>query len=454
MSESFLNGNVILHKGDCRDVLREIEDDSIDSCCCDPPYHLQSIVKRFGGSQKSNLEQSKDKNLETINSGAFKRLSAGFMGQQWDGGDISFDVSLWAEVLRVLKPGGYIVAFSSSRTYHRMACAIEDAGFITHPMIAWVFGTGFPKAHSVSKHIDRMAGAARDSYPDPRWLDKYPNGPKGGSPSEIVKPASRANDGPLLTSDPSTAAAKQWDGWFYGGQSLKPGLEPCYLGQKKFEKGLNGTQNVLKWGTGAINIDKCRVGTVPRTTNADDKNHRTKSNGQVFHEGFRVGISDPASSRWPANIIHDGSDEILAAFPVSAASKANSRGLQHIGRHGGLGGLGESAARFFFSAKASKRERAGSTHPTVKPIALIRYLVRLVTPPGGLVLDLFAGTGTVGEAAYLEEMRAVLIEREVAYCSDIARRMGLVLAGPIDRANAAEKANVELQDNGPLFRDP
>ncbi len=241
---------VQLLEGDCLDILPTLAADSIESCVCDPPYHLQSIVKRYGGE---NAAPAKSNGA----TGVYARSSAGFMGQTWDGGDIAFRVELWAEVLRVLKPGGYMVAFASTRGYHRMVCAIEDAGFTIHPMLGWIFGSGFPKAHKVD---------------DPEWT-----------------------------------------GWAYGLQSLKPALEPICLAQKPFSE-KNGTANVLRHGTGAINVDGCRVGTVDATE---------RPSGYINYAGGKKKLDGNsgghAAGRWPANVLHDGSDEVLEAFAASAA---------------------------------------------------------------------------------------------------------------------------------------
>jgi hypothetical protein len=180
---TFLNDRVTLMPGDCRTVLATLPEASVDSVVCDPPYHLTSIVKRFGGENAAPAKVGK--------TGAYARASAGFMGKQWDGGDVAFQVETWAAVYRVLKPGGHLVAFSGTRTYHRMVCAIEDAGFEIRDQIGYCFGSGFPKSHDVSKAIDRAAGAERTYRPDPKWLAKYPNGPKGGAPSPMVRQAAR-----------------------------------------------------------------------------------------------------------------------------------------------------------------------------------------------------------------------------------------------------------------------
>jgi site-specific DNA-methyltransferase (adenine-specific) len=402
--QQFLDGRVTLYCGDCLDVLDALPENSVDAVVTDPPYHLTSIVKRFGGDGAAEAKEGA--------TGAFKRAAAGFMGKQWDGGDIAFRVETWAKVLRVLKPGGYLLAFASSRGFGRMSVAIEDAGFINHPLIAWVFGSGFPKATRI-----KAAG---------------------------------------------------YDDFRYGGQALKPAIEPVYMGQKPFEKGLSGTENILKWGVGALNIGGCRVGDEERSVEVRDISRMhggSYANQDSRQQAEVVGVSN-VSGRWPANIIHDGSDEVLATFPdgltsgTGAVKRASADGYQAnaFGQesrpagtpmisHGDSG----SAARFFYSAKADGEDRIGSKHPTVKPLDLIQYLCQLVTPPGGTVLDLFAGTGTTGEAAWREGFNAVLIEREPEYQADIARRMDLAVK-PTKRAAVAKSKNNLLGGEGtPLF---
>ena len=488
---TFLDGRVTLHAGDCREVLREMGDNSVDSVVVDPPYHLTSIVKRFGRSQmESGGEQPPNRGAQ------YKRLSRGFMSKTWDGGDIAFQPELWAEVLRVLKPGGYIMAFSGCRTYHRMACAIEDAGFVTHPMFAWVTGQGFPKAYNLSKQLDKMAGAEREVVaPAP-----YKRGRATQSYSETRRVSH--DYPPLQITAPATDAAREWDGWFYGTQSLKPAIEPVYFGQKPFERGFNGAQNVMKWGVGAINVGGCKI---PCSDLPED---RKRHGGGVVGNGSSYELPDShgelGPSRWPANLIHDGSDEVLACFPETTSNKGTLRsnvpitniaiaperqsgtilsdgdsgsaarffasfpqedvsyvpnGKNNVygqnmggGYHPGFKDSG-SVARLFYTSKADKDDRLGSRHPTVKPLDLIQYLVRLVTPQNGVCLDLFAGTGTTGEACFREGFRAILIEREAEYIGDIERRMSLVMSGPVTRANAGMKARGRPRDDGPLFAE-
>lgn len=424
MSKTYFDGKVTVFGADCRDVLRTLPDNSVDACCTDPPYHLLSIVKRFGGKNAAAAQFGTD--------GAFGRASRGFLGQTWDGGDIAFQPELWAEVLRVLKPGAFILAFGSSRTYHRLGCAIEDAGFITHPLVGWITGQGLPKATRVK--------------------------------------------------------AEGWEGWRYGTQALKPAIEPIYCGQKPFEKGLTGTQNILRWGTGAINIDGCRVATDESVSGGGSPGMRF--NGQndrpCWGDGYeRKPTVGNTLGRWPANVITDGSDEVLAVFP-----EAHGAGFARAGKFGGeydatsydlsgereMGRFGDegSAARFFYqvkqdepchsergeaafasrlyyTAKADDDDRLGSGHPTVKPLDLVRYLVRLICRKGGTVIDLFAGTGTTGEASFREGCKAILIEREEAYLKDIDRRMALMMEGRTTRRHASVKARGKAEKPAPLF---
>jgi site-specific DNA-methyltransferase (adenine-specific) len=375
---------VTLHHGDSRDVLRTLPDASVDSVVCDPPYALVSMTKA-----RPDL-------VNASNPYARKQAERGFMGKQWDTGETAFAVEFWSEVLRVLKPGGHVIAFSGTRTYHRLAVAVEDAGFEIRDMVSWLYGSGFPKSHN------------------------------------------------------------QPGGW---GTALKPACEPIVLARKP----LIGTvaANVLAHGTGALNIDGCRVGDDGGTKGCD----AGPSLG-ILGDGLNgsFGKPVPGLGRWPANVIHDGSDEVVGAFPEThsagaartAAEGSHSGAMGDVGfTHGApamrFGDAGGSAARFFYSAKADSLDRIGSKHPTVKPVDLMRYLCRLVTPPGGVVLDPFAGTGTTGQAAFLEGFRAILIEREAEYVADIERRMALTVAGPDEKAHAIVKAKGKVEDAGPLF---
>ena len=397
-----------LHHGDCLEVLRSMPDCSVDSIVTDPPYGLS------------------------------------FMGKKWDY-DVP-SVEVWAECLRVLKHGGHLLAFAGTRTQHRMAVRIEDAGFEIRDMIAWVYGSGFPKSLDVSKAIDKaergslvrqkLLHFASARGIDGKWLESHGVASAssfidwtvgGHIPSDnnwsLVKDALEVTPdeeqaferevvgkhktdmgglggerlgqaGGNITA-PATDAAKQWQGW---GTALKPALEPITVARKP----LVGTvaENVLQYGTGAINVDGARV------------------------EG----------NRWPANFIHDGSEEVVGLFPQSNGGAFPKKSNVPTGRHyeGGWGAvnngsrteMGEgSAARFFYCAKASKADRGENHHPTVKPTDLMRYLCRLVTPPNGIVLDPFNGSGSTGCAAVLEGFQYIGIEREAEYIAISEKRI-------------------------------
>jgi site-specific DNA-methyltransferase (adenine-specific) len=326
------------------------------------------------------------------------------MGKRWDY-DVP-SVEVWAECLRVLKPGGHLLAFAGTRTQHRMAVRIEDAGFEIRDMIAWVYGSGFPKSLDVSKAIDKRAGAEREVVSNNPTFRK------------MQENASNYNlqRNEFITA-PATPEAKQWQGW---GTALKPALEPITVARKP----LIGTvaENVLQHGTGAINVDGGRVGTEERITNwSGTANYK---------------VSDPktgtttATGRWPANFIHDGSEEVVGLFPDTKSGGGDKHGRKastfcastdwEAYKGTSNGGDSGSAARFFYCAKASKADRDENHHPTVKPTDLMRYLCRLVTPPSGTVLDPFMGSGSTGKAAMLEGFAFVGIEREAEYI-DIAK---------------------------------
>jgi len=407
-SRIFLGGKVRVHLGDSREVLAGFDSSSIDSVVCDPPYALA------------------------------------FMGKSWDNGATAFTVEFWAEVLRVVKPGGHVLAFSGTRTYHRLAVAIEDAGFEIRDMTAWIYGSGFPKSHDVSKGIDKTEGYWRG---------------RAGAVTIETQVAKGTEYERTDKGDPITEDAIKWQGW---GTALKPAFEPIVLARKP----LIGTvaANVLTHGTGAINIDGCRVGAGEARLSMTGGLGR-KANpvyGQFARQD--VEVIETTQGRWPANVIHDGSEEVVGAFPDAPGQQRAVTGAERSHRTlNAYGDFGEtrdgaeprgdsgSASRFFYTAKADSDDRIGSKHPTVKPVDLMRYLCRLVTPPGGTVLDPFAGTGTTGEAAWLEGFQAILIEREAEYMADIERRMALCLAGPVEKAHAIVKAKGLTEDPGPLF---
>ena len=312
----------MLLNDDCLKVMQKLIDDGIqvDSIVTDPPYHLQSIVDRFGKEDSAPAQHGTD--------GAFARASKGFMGKEWDGGDIAFRQETWELAMKLLKPGGHLLAFSASRNYHRMAVAIEDAGFEIRDQLMWLYGSGFPKSLNLG------------------------------------------------------------DGW---GTALKPAHEPIVMA-RKFIEGTN-KNNREKYGTGGINIDGCRI--------EGDTNLKTRVRKAGSEFGQKSGwnghknvdtIYDPSKGRFPANVMHNG--------------------------------LKEDWARYFYCPKVSKSEKGESnSHPTVKPIALMRYLCRLVTPKGGTVLDPFMGSGSTGMAAKDEGFEFIGIEREKEYFEIAEKRI-------------------------------
>ncbi|ASW08105.1 hypothetical protein CKA34_10555 [Rhizobium sp. 11515TR] len=403
----------------------------------DPPYHLTSIVERFGP------DDAKPTKADGA-TGVYKRSAAGFMGKQWDGGDIAFQVETWKAVYRVLKPGAYLLSFASTRGFGEMSVAIKGAGFVTHPLIDYF--VAHPDGHDF---LSTLSTHQLDAFL--RLMDHNDlGGMLAWTFGSGFPKATRIN-------------AEGYDGWRYGGQALKPAIEPIYMGQKPFSE-KTGTANVLLHGTGAINIDGCRVGNDGGCRS--DTAYIGGDASNTFGRGLNDQRSDtvPGLGRWPANLIHDGSAEVIEVFPEAPGQQREvndtfkpKQGTAAYGDYGPRPTVqprddGGSAARFFYSAKADADDRIGSKHPTVKPIDLLRYLVRLVTPPGGTVLDCFAGTGTTGEAAWREGFNAILIEREPEYQQDIAERMRLCLAGPDEKKREIiKRRGLADDDAGPLF---
>lgn len=438
MSESFLDGRIQLHCGDCLAVMDTLEENSLDSCVTDPPYHLQSIVKRFAKTGRT------DKTRTT--SGPHQRTANGFMNKVWDGGDIAFQISTWEKVYRVLKPGAYIVAFSSSRTFGRMSESISGAGFITHPLI----GQLIESSTGISDFLESLNTAQQDAFG--RLIDRADfGGMLGWIFGQGFPKAHRITHSGLSELDRITGG---WEGWRYGGQALKPALEPIYVGQKPFSE-INGAENVRRWGVGALNIDGCRVGSERPASHIDPaKFKKWKETDGIVRLNSNEADGRTDIGRWPANVMTDGSAQVFDAFPDSDGQQFYV-GPEH-GDRPSQGIYGDfaarppnpprgdtgSAARFFWSSKAIADDRLGSKHPTVKPVDLIEELLTLVTPPGRTSLDPFAGTGTLGEAAWRRGFNAVLIESEPEYQNDIRRRLSLCMAGPEERKRESIKAKV------------
>ena len=392
-----------LIQGDCLEVLRGMPDNSVDAIVTDPPYGL--------GKEPDALKMLTD----WIETGHHDVKGKGFMGKEWDA--FVPQPRVWHECLRVLKPGGHLLAFAGTRTQDLMTLGLRLAGFEIRDMVAWVYGSGFPKSLDVSKALDKAAGAERETGPvDPARAGRLVN-QRGDYETEAGWSAGNRS---VTIDPPATDAAKQWDGW---GTALKPALEPITLARKPLE----GTvaANVLKWHTGALNIDGCRVGT-------DDV---LSFGSRELGDGIKYGKCKPTTEgvqnpkgRWPANLIHDGSDEVLAGFPNTKSGTISphhqrttdgGNGNTHGKMAGVLGasfGDSGSAARFFYCAKTSKKDRGeGNVHPTVKPPGLMLYLVRLVTPPGGVVLDPYMGSGSTGKAAVEEGFDFIGMERDPDY---------------------------------------
>ena len=431
---------------DMREALAEMATNGVrfDAVVSDPPYHFASIVKRFGAA---NAAPAKSDGA----TGVYHRSAKGFMSKTWDGGDIAFRPETWALVGSVMKPGAHLVAFGAPKNFHRLVCAIEDAGFEIRDQLMWMFGTGFPKSHDVAKGIDRHNGDERPVV----GRETLSNDIRGGALLDVAHGTTR----PALERDitsAASAASAAWEGW---GTALKPAYEPIVLARWPLDGSV--AANVLKHGVGGLNIDACRVewaGTEDAAAAAaaagfaDSRARGTAKQSVSIGKESRDGINryDPTAikGRWPANLVHDGSDEVVAVFPRAPGQRAPVTGNEGNSRNvfnpfaGNAAcqprGDEGSAARFFYSAKADAGDRVGSKHPTVKPVDLMRWLVRLIVPKGGRVLDPFAGSGTTGMAALAEGCHATLIEREAEYVADIRRRIAHVSGGDAPLFAAAE----------------
>jgi DNA modification methylase len=498
--------NVDLRHGDCVNLMRAMPENSVDSIVTDPPYGLEFMGKEWDKLTRNQmLAEEGSRERERINE--YGNSYAGRRSKLPDLGALAKHAAEsqawheeWArEALRVLKPGGHLLAFSATRTYHRMACAIEDAGFEIRDSIHWVYGSGFPKSLNVGKAIDKAAGAEREVVGVRRGAIN-PNGYKADSDASSGGPYQPVYE----TTTAATDEAKRWSGW---GTALKPAHEPIVVARKPLSGTVAG--NVLVWGTGGLNIDGCRVGTegsTPRGLGEQGQRIGDARHGFRTHAGPR--IRSDTQGRWPANIVLDGaaaaaldqqSGERGAAAPASGPTHSGPRSSRAMA--GAFNGRGDAmpefyadkggASRFFtqadfgpddwpfvYQAKPSKRERnagldglpargkvfngqsadpAGNAegsvedkfstspsanhHPTVKPVALMRHLVRLVTPPGGTVLDPFAGSGTTLVAAVLEGMNAIGCEMTDEYLPIIEGRVAW--AEEQVRAAAEAEANPE-----------
>ena len=450
---------MLLLNGCCRKQMKKLQRQKImvDAVVTDPPYHLTSIVERFGKDGSAPAQFGTD--------GAFKRASTGFMGKEWDGGDIAFRQETWELCLKVLKPGGHLLAFSASRNYHRMAVAIEDAGFEIRDQIMWLYGSGFPKSMNIGKALDKKLGNERI-----KTGEKKTHSNKGIKQSEQRTAIGAGAFGQEVEED-VTVGTSEWEGW---GTALKPAHEPLVLARKPLSEN-SVVDNVLKHRTGGINIDECRVeGNDAKypDTNPDFRDQgrqskenmgidklsfgqtenvkrkvvvrKTRTDDSVFNNGnssFRAegtlyADADPRG-RFPSNVMHDGSDSIKELFEdksryfyCAKTSKAErNQGLDHLptkktssmsGRRDSHDMEGYSIDNDVTGRFVTERK---NIHPTVKPIKLMKYLCRLITPKGGTILDPFMGSGSTGMAAKEENFDFIGIEKEEEYFNIASARI-------------------------------
>lgn len=366
-----------LLKGDCLDLMKTLADNSIDAIVTDPPYGLE------------------------------------FMGKEWDKGVPALE--FWVEMLRILKPGGHLLSFSGTRTYHRMAVNIEDAGFEIRDMIEWVYGSGFPKSLNIGKAVDKLQGNEREV------VGKKPIGYAG-----LKRNANLTDDNwKGITEDDLglevTKGTSEWEGW---GTALKPAHEPICMARKPLEKGLTVAENCLKWGTGGINIDESRV----ESNEKIPSQHSSTGVGFAGNKDYKFKREYQTQGRFPANLLHDNSEEVRECFPESKTgnidytnkggdfnvfAKQYERKVEHTGDSG-------NASRFFksiiYQAKASKSERGlSNNHPTVKPTSLMEYLINMVSKENAIVLDPFGGSCTTAIACLNTKRKYICMEKDDAY---------------------------------------
>jgi DNA modification methylase len=460
--------------GDCLVVLPTLEADSVDACVTDPPYGLGFMAKDWdvpGGIGDFPMRRTVSQDaVNTGNSrqGGRQRSCEGFQKRQArDARKYQADCERWAiEVFRVLKPGAHLLVFGGTRTFHRMTCAVEDAGFEIRDCLSWLYGQGFPKSLDVAQAIDRQSGLVRDRVSHPRG-----KGFGDGVADTYAQDSwTTENAGTRSDKRPRSKAAAAWQGW---GTALKPAWEPIVLARKP----TRGTvaANVQQFGTGAINVDACRIPSGPEHAEncARFVGLSSNRNGNCYSEW--AGKREDSHSdlgRWPANVCldEDAAAVLNEVAPVTGAvGPKDDRGRRH-GFADGRASLRDDnwgeprdslsgASRFLYVAKPSREERdlgcggiaprprddgrkegnpggdnprnrglqpRGNFHPTVKPLALMRWLVRLVTPPGGLVLDPFMGSGTTGMACAAENVRFIGIEREPEYVEIAERRIASI----------------------------
>ena len=412
--------------GDCLEELKKLEDSSIDAVVCDPPYGLSNTKP----AQVADVLKA----WVTGDTVSVPAKKGGFMGADWD----SFvpPPAVWEECMRVLKPGGHMAVFAGARTQDLMGLSIRLAGFEIRDTLGWVYGSGFPKSHNISKAIDKAAGAEREV------VGSSTNGIAGGTGEHAGEAGAYGFRKEFDITTPATDAAKQWDGW---GTALKPAIEPIILARKP----LDGTvaNNVLAHGVGGLNIDACRVPSDEITGWGG-----AGAGGQTWNsENMRLGKDGdarPVQGRFPANVLLDEHaakemDKQSGIVPSGGRTSARNAPKFSNGVYGEWSGAEEKtytpdtggASRYFpvfkYQAKAPKKERpvieredgAKIQHSTVKPLALMEWLVSLIVPPGGVVLDPFAGSGTTLQAAINKGFTPIGIEQDADYIKLIEKRL-------------------------------
>lgn len=384
MKEIVINNDFKIYNASMLDMLDFIEPNSIDAIVCDPPYGLTSITKRFGKENSTECKQGKD--------GSFARLTKGFMGKEWDGTGIEKEPSTWEKCLKVLKPGGYLLAFGGTRTYHRIAVAIEDAGFELRDTLMWLYGSGFPKSHNIGLDIDKKLGCPDRGHRIATASRYHPDG--------TLEP----NGEDLPAYQGKTEEGKKWQGY---GTLLKPAYEPIIMARKPTE-GTNA-DNVIKYGVGAINIDECRIGN--DTISVHNAPQGTFAGGE-YNRGSDTSSYRDVVGRFPANLLLDETinEPFKRYFYCAKASKKDrDEGCECLDEKlfvqsgGGQNALNNGETEYLENGIGLNKVKVRkNNHPTVKPTELMQYLIRLVAPKGSTILDPFNGSGSTGKACAYE----------------------------------------------------
>ena len=437
--------------------MSKMPDGTFDSIVCDPPYGIAFMGSKWDSYGQRCGDATVDERRRIAEDYAEAHAGAPRYGNsrcdtrnsRREG--LNFQAAMtpiFAEALRVAKPGAFMCCFGSPRTYHRLTCAIEDAGWQVVDCVMFVHGQGFPKGQNVGKQVEALLTRGKSNSRALRQVEQEGDGetytakqPRNGMMNAVEEVERK-------TFSPATDDAKGWNGW---NSQIKPAYEPIVIAQKPVEGTI--ARNVLKYGTGAFNVDACRVPTGNESVSNHSRSAEAAVSKGIYGDSIAQETHQTAGQtlgRYPANLVHDGSPEVLALFPNTGKSKGGG-GVKYVGTHvydGGYKGKeyetvgfmdSGSAARFFYCAKPSRRERGESnTHPTVKSVALMRWLVRLVTRRGGLVLDPFMGSGTTGIAALQEGMRFVGIEQDADYM-EIAKRRIAEAEAEIEQARAKER---------------